>query len=71
MPIPHSPLSGRYLTREEFAIVCARAKVTPPQLRNWQRKGALINAAVEKRIDAAVDEIVNGRGDAKLEDGDG
>lgn len=72
MPIPRSHLDGRYLTAAEFEMVRAKALVSPGQLRNWQRRGALINPAVEKRIDAAVDEIVNGRGDAKLEgDGDG
>ena len=70
MPIPRSHLDGRYLTAVEFEMVRASAKVSPGQLRNWQRRHACLNPAVEKRIDAAVDEIVNGRGDAKLEGGD-
>lgn len=70
MPLPHSPMEGRYLTHAEFALVVAKSGATPAQVRGWQRRHACLNSAVEKRIDAAVDEIVNGRGDAKLEGGD-
>ena len=71
MPVPRSPLEGRYLTRAEFALVQAKAGVTIAQLRGWQRRHACLNAAVEKRIDAAVAAVVAMRGETRLEDDDG
>lgn len=71
VPIPRSPIEGRYLTASEFSIICERAKVKPSELRSWQSRYVRINREVEKRIDAVVDDIIKARCDASMQaDGD-